>query len=103
MNLKKHVQNFMVTLTQQYPSYFTLTYPNIQYTSNVGNWVSYFLNDPITTKAVFKFKITSTKSRNIMLGIADYFKQKSQTYSQSSGNAMCYHGSDGTKYPSGNT
>lgn len=93
----------MVTLTQQYPTYFTFVFPNVKYSSNVGNWVSYFFNDPITTKGIFKFKITSTQSRQIMLGVADYFKQRSQANSYTSGNAMCYYGANGAKYPSSAT
>lgn len=36
-----------------------------------------------------------------MLGVLDYAKQKDQRLSYSSGNAMCYYGYNGYKYPGG--
>lgn len=38
-----------------------------------------------------------------MLGVVDYHKQRNQINSYNSGNAMCYSGYNGVKYPSGSS
>ena len=35
-----------------------------------------------------------------MIGVVDYAEQKDQRNSYNSGNAMCYYGANGSKYPS---
>ena len=97
MSLTKH----KITLDQSYSSYFSFSFPNLRYQSSAGNWTSFFFNHPIISKSVCKFKITNTQGRNMMIGVADYFKQHKLQYSHSSGNAMCYHAVNGYKYPTG--
>ena len=44
-------------------------------------------------------KICQTLNRDIMIGVVDYAKQKDKKNSFISGNAMCYSGCNGRKYP----
>ena len=46
-------------------------------------------------------RVTQTTQNNyILVGVVDYAKQNDQRKSFNSGNAMCYYGHNGGKYPS---
>ncbi len=73
----------------------------VQYTGS--GWTQYIFNSAIShnQSAKFKIKVLQAQSNCILIGVVDYAKQKDQRSSYSSGNAMCYYGYNGYKYPSG--
>ena len=89
-------------MTQANGTYFKVDGVKIQYIGPNG-WTHFILNDPIQANqnCKIKIKILQTHNKEIMLGVLDYAKQKDQRLSYSSGNAMCYYGYNGYKYPGG--
>ena len=90
------------SLEQKYSDCFKVEGLTVQYTSN-GYWTHHIFNEPIyhSQSVKFKIKVTKTENRLIMIGIVDFTKQKDQRHSHNSGNAMCYYGYNGRKYPLG--
>lgn len=58
---------------------------------------------PFDKQFTFKIKIVKSPNKNIYIGVVDYDKQKQQSCSYGSSNAVCYRTSDGYKFPSGGT
>ena len=81
---------------------FTKDGLNVRYI-DANAWTHYIFNKPIgpNESAKFKLRVTKTQSRHIMIGVVDYAKQKDQRNSYGTGNALCYYGINGQKYPEG--
>ena len=80
--------------------YFKVEGLRVQY-CNDKNWTHYIFNQPIkpNKSSKFKIKIAQTSSRDIILGVVDYARQKDERKSFNSGNALCYWGINGKKFP----
>ena len=61
-------------------------------------------NKPIPHNQSTKFRLKMVQtSRQIVIGVTDYTKNKDNRYSygSSNGHYLCYYGSNGYKYPEG--
>lgn len=89
-------------LAQAHRGQFKLDGLRVQYTGS-NEFTQYIFNSPINhnQSAKFKLKVIQTKFNYIMIGVVNYALQKEQRSSYKSGNAMCYYGLTGSKYPNG--
>ncbi len=90
-------------MAQAHSDKFKVDGLKVQRTGSNGYDTQYIFNSAIShnQSAKFKIKVVQTQYNYIMIGVTDYAKQKDQRSSFSSGNAMCYYGHNGRKFPRG--
>lgn len=89
---------------QPYRYKFAITTNKLTYIAEDGVWTQFVFNAQIPLDQIYTFRIKVVKTDykgRLMIGVVDFENQKHQRESSGSNNAICYHGTHGTKFPSG--